>query len=328
MMPQSKDVEIERALHECLIRRFGARYGIVEFHRSPCAYRTSFPIDDIYVRLSDGTAINVLFKNLDRNSLGRETRAIKPAFVYDPFREIEAYEDILSESDLGTPAFYGSVAEPNKDQYWLFVEKVPGIELYQVGELEIWQDAARWLARMHNKFETNCKAVQRTSHLLRYDAHFYRRWFNRAKQFTGGRLDWLTSGYDAVIEKLVTLPSGFIHGEFYPSNVLVCPSENRVCPVDWEMAGVGPFLIDVAALTAGKWTATERDSIALAYAGDLDADKSAYVPSELLFESLDYCQLYLCVQWLGWAPNWRPPENHAHDWLVKARVIAAKLALA
>jgi aminoglycoside phosphotransferase (APT) family kinase protein len=38
-----------------------------------------------------------------------------------------------------------------------------------------------------------------------------------------------------------------------------------VCPVDWEMAAVGPGLVDLAALSAGGWTAPEREALALAY---------------------------------------------------------------
>jgi thiamine kinase-like enzyme len=35
----------------------------------------------------------------------------------------------------------------------------------------------------------------------------------------------------------------------------------RVCPVDWEMAAVGPGLIDLAALTAGWWTAHDSRAV-------------------------------------------------------------------
>ena len=62
--------------------------------------------------------------------------------------------------------------------------------------------------------------------------------------------------YDAVAEQLAALAPTFIHGEFYPSNVLVQQGGRtpRVCPIDWEIAAIGPGLLDLAALSVGKWT--------------------------------------------------------------------------
>src|SRR3712207_8110337 len=34
----------------------------------------------------------------------------------------------------------------------LFLERVQGLELYQVGEFMVWQQVARWLAVMHTRF--------------------------------------------------------------------------------------------------------------------------------------------------------------------------------
>src|SRR5205823_13527956 len=118
----------------------------------------------------------------------------------------------------------------------------------------------------------------REAHLLHYDADFYRVWPRRAwafacwdewKQPEDARhaIAWLVQRYDQVVDRLVALPQTFIHGEFFASNVLIqsTAAGHRVCPIDWEMAAVGPALIDVAALTAGGWTAQQRGDLALAY---------------------------------------------------------------
>ena len=109
-----------------------------------------------------------------------------------------------------------------------------------------------------------------------------------------------------------------IHGEFYASNVIVGQTATglRVCPVDWEMAAVGPGLIDLAALTAGRWSATEKAALATAYGA----------PAEFL-PALDYCRLHLAMQWLGWAQDWSPPPEHAHDWLNEAVSLSEQLGL-
>jgi hypothetical protein len=93
------------------------------------------------------------------------------------------------------------------------------------------------------------------------------------------------------------------------------------------MTAVGPGPIDLAALTAGRWTDDERTDLALAY-------RAAYSPTggwppgpEEFLTALDVCRLHLAVQWLGWARNWSPPRDHVHDWLGEALALAAKLGL-
>jgi aminoglycoside phosphotransferase (APT) family kinase protein len=120
--------------------------------------------------------------------------------------------------------------------------------------------------------------------------------------------------HDAVVERLTALPRSFIHGELYASNVIVqLNGELRVAPVDWEMAAVGPGLFDLAALTTG-WTGRERSVIIAAYGG---VDRIA----------LDCCRLQLALQWLGWSLGWRPPAEHARDWLAEALEIVERLEL-
>jgi thiamine kinase-like enzyme len=123
-----------------------------------------------------------------------------------------------------------------------------------------------------------------------------------------------------VVERLIALPVTFIHGEFYASNVLVeSNGRTRICPIDWEMAGIGPSLIDLAALASGKWTDERRTELAAAY---LDA-----APSAEFLADLDCCLLHLAVQWLGWSADWQPPAEHAHDWAGEAVRLAEKLGL-
>ena len=67
-----------------------------------------------------------------------------------------------------------------------------------------------------------------------------------------------------------SFPRTFVHGELYPSNVLVVRDDRhpRVCPIDWEMAAIGPGLIDLAALVGG-WDPPERERLVAAYLSGL-----------------------------------------------------------
>jgi aminoglycoside phosphotransferase (APT) family kinase protein len=219
------------------------------------------------------------------------------------------------------PHCYGAVAEPSIGRYWLFLEAVDGAPLWQTGELRAWEETARWLAQLH---AGEAPAVH--SHLIRYDAAYFRRWIDRAVAFAPeGSLDAVAAGWNRVVERLSAWPRSFVHGEFYPSNVLVRrgTASSRVVALDWEMAGVGPGLLDLAALGAGGWTQAERERLALVY---LDSLPPAGRPSEdVLLHALAYFRLYVAVQWVGWSEDWSPPAEHAHDWLSEALSLADEL---
>jgi thiamine kinase-like enzyme len=109
--------------------------------------------------------------------------------------------------------------------------------------------------------------------------------------------------------RAVALPRMVIHGELYPSNVLV--AGERICPVDWEMAGSGPGIVDLAALASG-FRSEETEAI-LAACGD--ADRVAF----------DCARLPLAVRWPGWSRAWSPPLQHEHDWRAEVLDAAERL---
>src|SRR5439155_10574470 len=98
--------------------------------------------------------------------------------------------------------------------------------------------------------------------LLRYDESFYWKWMERAAE-NKPQVAAIARRYQSVIDQLVQLPATFIHGEFYPSNILVQGGQIR--PVDWETAAIGPALMDVAALCAGRFDDDRRREIAKIY---------------------------------------------------------------
>ena len=332
--------ELCKALEHALSQHFGVVRSIAKLERRPSPYRTSFALEELDLLLDDGTRLQLMFKDLGSQGLLAVARQAKPAFLYDPLREIETYRAILAPNRIGAATCYGAVIDPLLGRYWLFLEKVPGVELYQVGEFTTWQQVSRWLAVMHGRFAEDVKLLTGAAHLLIYDRDFYRLWVCRAQEFlrhgkalesrdVRRRFDRLTAGYDRVVERLVALPITFIHGEFYPSNVLIqeTAAELRVCPVDWEMAAVGPGLIDLAALTAGRWTGEKRIALAMAYRAELVPNEGWPPAPEVFLAALDYCHLHLAVQWLGWASDWSPPPEHAQDWLFEALRLAEKLRL-
>jgi thiamine kinase-like enzyme len=322
------DRELRSTLERALAERGFELTGEVE--RRPSPYRTSFPIEELRVELEGKGPVRLGCKRLDWDALEPEAQLAKPRFLHDPEREPAVYGSLLPPSPAGPPEFFGAIAEGGRSL--LFFEWVEGRELFQVGERELWEQAARWLARFHAAMAPDLDRHRAEARLVDHDAAFYCGWIERAREFATNPkpIDWLAARHQQVVEALLSLPQTVLHGEFYASNVLVASdfehtpvgrkSAARVAPVDWELAAVGPGLTDLAALVSG-WPREDQEAIAAVYAAELG------VPP---FDAcdLDLARLQVAVQWLGWAPpQWEPPEGQQHDWLGEAIELAEGLSL-
>jgi hypothetical protein len=285
---------------------------VLAVRRRPSAYRSTAPIVELELELDRGERLIMLLKDLSRSALGDRARGAKPEWLYDPMREIDVYRTVLAADSFGTPRFHGALADAARDRYWLLIERVPGVELYQIGDLETWEAVMHWLARFHEQLTGG----PTPDSLLRLDRDHLLRWRDRAREISSVDVE----GYDLAVDRLARLPTTVLHGELYPSNVLV--DSDRVCPVDWEMASVGPGVLDVAAVTTG-WDEESQARLVGAYLRAL----SAPLRAEEFERDLDCARLHLAVRWLGWAAGWSPPPEHAHDWRGELERAAARLGL-
>jgi hypothetical protein len=325
------DAPTDQEVMELLSRQDGVG-EVVRLTRRPYRYATSAPLEELHAETRDGTELDLILKDLSRERLLGEAAATKPEFLHRPERELETYRGILAPAGIG-PRCYGVVAEPDPARHWLLIEKVPGVELWQVGELPVWEEVARWLGGLHAGFAGRLENVRAANpHLLDLSSDWFSSWCVRALERLGGSGDRRARtllaalrGYDEVVSALTALPRTFVHGELYPSNVLVVRGDPlRVCPVDWEMAAIGPGLVDLAALVGG-WDEPQRRRLVAAYlSGSHDAEHLD--PTEVEAD-LARCRLHLALQWLGWSSDWRPPPEHAHDWLGEALTAAGELGL-
>ena len=87
----------------------------------------------------------------------------KPGFLRDAAREIDAYLEVLGPQAVDAPTCYGALHDPA----WLFLEVVEGALLWQVGDIHIWEEAARWLAGLHGR------SLACLARLIRYDAAYF-----------------------------------------------------------------------------------------------------------------------------------------------------------
>ena len=329
------DEEIARCLEETMgAVQNGTRVAGIE--RVPYPYATSYPLEEVTARLGDGRTLRLILKDLTWDRLLGEARRTKPSFLYEPRRCIETYRRILPDAGVGATC-HGTFTDDVGGRYWLLIEKVPGVELWQIGDFATWESVARWLGRFHQRFAAEGEAVAiRNPYLLRYGPDHLRIWPARAMDAVAGQepdaerrhdMARLVAGYDRVVERLACVPPSFIHGELYASNVLVGDAGDgeQIWPVDWEMAGVGPPLLDLAALTAG-WAGEEQVKLVDAYLHEWGAAGGPASAADVSM-LLDCCRLHYALQWLGWSPGWSPPAEHARDWVSEALRLAERIGL-
>lgn len=326
---KSDDATVRERLERALTEARAEAVSVVELSRRPFEYETSFAIDSLDVLLADGERLALIAKDVGAG-LSAAGRGAKPSSTMDPLREIAVYRELLSGSGLSTPRFHGAWLDPATATAWLFLERVAGEVLTDVGEPEIWQEAAAWSARLDAAVATRRSAADPL--LLRRDAEWHRRWFDAAAVALDGKPDErgsslagrLRASRDDVAARLEALPQSFVHGELYASNVVVVRGSGatRISPVDWELAGVGPYALDLAALAAG-WGEDERLGMIASFHDSLPTRLRE--GHERLVEATDLCRLALAVQWVGWAPGWQPPESQRHDWAAEAAELLGKV---
>lgn len=296
--------------------------------RRPAPYRSSWWLEELAVICEGGEVVELVLKDIVRPVPGSEADRVKPRQVTDSNRERWVYEAVLGPVGVQVPEFYGAVPDQDGKPRWILLERIEGFPLAECGGPAAWLAAARWLGAFH-------KAVRLRpppgGPLVRHDVHLHRWWYGRAVQAATesqrGALLALEVPHRTAIREALQLEPTVIHGEFYPSNVVVAQDDQgcRVWPVDWEMTGMGPPLLDLAALTSGGWSSDDREQMALAYREEAQVEGEAQGSREEFFGALTACRLLLAMQWLAWEPSWDPPEEHRTDWLEEAKRCAEEM---
>lgn len=288
--------------------------------RRPCPYTTSYRLEEIEAKRSGEPTLRFTAKHLGWQGLTEAGRRAKPVTLHSTERELAVYRDILARADLATPGFIGGWA--GHDTGVLVLERVEGTPLTEIGDFGAWEAAARWLARMHTTFaaEPRATASRGYASLLRYDGDL----LDRAGRLGLARAD--ERGFGSAADRAALARAHrqglralanrtLVHGDFYPSNIIV--AGDRIAVVDWELAGIGPGELDLAALAAGKWEDAQRCHLVRAYHEEA-AVLGPTEPFDALFRRFTLASVHLALRWLGAPPGWRPPGEHERDWFADA----------
>ncbi len=318
-------------LLEMLKRALASDMVLVSIDRRPWAYHSSYAMEEVDLHLADGPVLRAVLK--DTGEMLPQARAIKPSFLMNPIREITVYREVLEPLRMDVPRRFASVSDVASNLFLLVLERLDDVPLWQVGDFSAWEEAARWVARLHERARGELPRILDSVPVLVYDKSYYRNWHSRAialmdshasrKSSCNDSVMNMPRQYERAIAELTQLPATFVHGEFAASNILVRTAPThppRIRPVDWEMAAAAPGVMDLADLCSGRWTQHQRVQLVAAYAGASDQSEND------VKRSMKLCQFHRSVQWACWTEDWSPPPEHAHDWIGEAARLAASLS--
>jgi aminoglycoside phosphotransferase (APT) family kinase protein len=309
-----EDEHVRRQIEELLASHAGWSGSVRSVVASPSRFAHRSAADILTVELEDGVTIRLF-----RKRRGPEEAAHPDKLIRD--REPLVYSELLSGAVLPVPTFYGWSSDEAAGRHDLLLEYIDGWSL-QYQDLDHWTTAARWLARLHAEPALRGDRLERHGFLLRLDAAYLRAWAERAVTAAGAvsatlsrRLERVVADHGAIADLLASQPPTLVHNDLAPKNVIadVSRAPARICFVDWEMAGVGCGLIDLAHLMHGL-SPDDEARMRAAYCAEL-AGAGLLPTGRELGRLLSACALHNAVYRLAHVRAWGIERGAVARWI-------------
>jgi aminoglycoside phosphotransferase (APT) family kinase protein len=288
----------------------------------PAPRSTSYALRRLVLDLADGRTLDVFLKDFDVSPHPPDVALWRGA------RERYVYEEILADRDLGTPEVYGVVWDDQSSRHWLLLEFVQGRTLRERPVAD-WIAAAGWLGRLHGNIAGHEAEIARPGILVIYDEAYFHGIAERALKAVASRSDSLQRrlraalrGYGAMIEKFCAGQPTLVHGSYRPKNVLVetCSAPVRVCPIDWELAAIGPRLHDLACM-ANEVEYFRIKLLCEAYAEGATAAGLAVTGTDEMLEDLGPLRFHRVLRSLARSAEWAYPDTAVAVLVAQAETI-------
>lgn len=296
--PELTRPEAER-LEACLLRAARAGIGaeaVAGVDRRPLD-ATWYRTEVVSATLASGEVVRCFVKDFgsyERTKSRMEERRE---------RELTFYRDVFPSGELGLPFYAGEV--PRGGSAWLVLEHVEAVPLRWC-DLDRWREAAVWLGRFQTAFEAR-RATLPAAGVFERRREYFENVLRRATSEAAGygdevetRLRAAAPLYRELVRSLKAQPQTLVHGAFRPAQVLVAGGQPpRICPVDWEICGIGSCLYDLATLADGF--APEEADVFL----DRYLDEASWLPEPVtrddLRAALAACRMHRTMKWIGHA---------------------------
>ena len=213
--------------------------------RSAFKGSSTFPAEIINCKFPDGKVLTLFGKYLA--GLGPNNYGHRGGVEY----EIKIYDEVLRKLPLPKAGFWGKCHFKENDETLLLMDFLEGSKSLKGNpDINLYLNAASWIAKMHNFFVDNVPPFVKV-----YDEAYYTIWLNRmeneptiisAQPWLIDVINYFRNHVDILTEDSQTL----IHGEFYSKNILIL--DNIAYPVDWESAAYAPGEIDLASIIEAR----------------------------------------------------------------------------
>jgi hypothetical protein len=288
------------ALEESLSRTSGDRVHVRSIREKEFGKSSSFAIRRIDVHLASGDVLPMVLKDLNPLRQLDHAKHIRRLELTRSRREVWMYRHILPGLALGTPRLYGYRWEPEQGNLWLLLEDMGPHRLRHRSDLALYERAAAWAGRFHQV----TAGMPSDELLLSLDRPHYQQRCAHMEAM----LDRVTAQDRPLVERALArceeytdlvegLPRGMLHGEFFGNNVLVrADPAKTLAVIDWETAAIGPQYADLASITAGRWTTSERQAMRRAY---FEARRSPATDWDRFNQQVDMVATLQAVNWLA-----------------------------
>jgi thiamine kinase-like enzyme len=255
---------------------------------------STYPVEIVTCRLSNNEIVRFFCKCEATEEISSHLRD-RGGLEY----EIRIYDDVLRHIPLPKLEFYKDSQLLNGESRVLVLQFLEDSEtLEKADEPEfLLERSAAWIAQLHRLFENNAP-----SFVTVYDEVYYRFWLKQVQGFNEIKfkypwIDELCTFFSENVELLVQYGNTFVHGEYYPRNILT--KEKIIYPIDWESAAVAPGQIDLASLIE-DWEETSAQNAIEEYKTVRWYDEN--VPADF-DQVLLLSQIYHKFRWISEFPN-------------------------
>jgi len=259
----------------------------------------TFPAEAVECRRIDGTTETFWCKY--GTQLVRDRHGHRGGVPYERF----VYRELLTHLTVRTAQLIA--ASEAADIPWVILEFLP--DALRLSQRPAFMPQA---ATLIGKLHCDAKFPKTITQAINcYSASYYSGWGHRVATYSArlqGDYPWLNlccEGYERICPELAGTSADFIHGEYYPKNIVV--SGVDVIAVDWESAAIGFGEIDLISLT-DRWTDAYREACIGAY---INARWDGVEPPGFR-RRMALANLYVQMRWLGDRQEWT--ESPGRQW--------------
>ncbi len=241
-------IDIDSWLDRIAARRFADSGRLQAIERTPFEQIGSYDCERVALVFAGGRRVELFLKDYGHSRQSKDNPAERR------LREMRVYRDLLEGSGLGTPELFGIEEDAAGERCLMLLEFVDA-DVVTAIDAGNGVAAVTWLARMQRHFLERAGELAALESLVQMDRAYFAHKLAAAERDVSEIEPVLVPRVRRALAILADrlqrepeLPTSLIHGGCIPWDIVHDPvrAPGRVCVVDWELAGVGSVIYDLA----------------------------------------------------------------------------------